>query len=182
MPASQVVIKANVKTNVYNLTIISHGWKNGSTSGTYTVEQTVKLTNPTRDHSEFAWWSWTDLSGPTMHVEFSGRAKDSVYEETWKCHTWYHASGANECVANQYSGSVYYDYPNEHGAPVTIEFTYDQVTNLDNPSDSWYDFVWWRITWMSGWVEHYIGTLPVTGDSVDSTKATEFKNLSTEQW
>jgi hypothetical protein len=24
--------------------------------------------------------------------------------------------------------------------------------------------------------------LPVTGDSVDSTKATEFKNLSTEQW
>lgn len=182
MPASSVTIIPHVTTNVYNLTIISHWGLSGSTSRTYTVEDTVTLTNPNRPHSDFAWWSWTDLAQPTMNVSFSRRSKDSTYEETWKCHTWYHASWANECVANQYSGRVYYDYPNEHGAPVTIEFTYDQVTNLDNPSDSWYDFVWWRITWMSGWVEHYIGTLPVTGDSVDSTKATEFKNLSTEQW
>lgn len=182
MPASDVTIKSYSTTNVYNLTIISHWGNSGSVSRTYTVEDTVTLINPKRDHSDFAWWSWTDLASPSMNVSFNGRAKDSVYEETWKCHTWYHASGANECVANQYSGSVYYDYANEHGAPVEINFTYDQVTTLENPVDSWYDFVWWRITWMSGWVEHIIGTLPVTGDTVDSTKATEFMNLSTEQW
>lgn len=181
MPASAVTITPKTTTIPYTLTIISHGWVGGSTDRTYTVEDTVTLTNPTRDNSDFAWWSWTDLSEPTMHVSFSSRAKNSTYEETWRCHTWYHASWANECVANEYQGKVNYD-DGEHWAPETISFTYDQVTNLPNPEQSWYNFVWWRITWMSGWVEHIIGTLPVTGDTVDSTKATKFMNLSTEQW
>ena len=182
MPAAAVTITPVVSTNVYTLTIISHGGNNGSTGRTYTVEDTVTLINPTRDHSDFAWWSWTDLSQPTMNVSFSSRAKNSTYEETWRCHTWYHASGANECVANQYSGSVNYNDGTSHGAAETISFTYDQVTTLDNPEQSWYDFVWWTITWMSGWVQHKIGDLYVTGDRVDSTDATEFMNLSTEQW
>lgn len=179
MPASGITIKANVKTNEYRLTIISHWGANGSTGRTYTVEDTVKLVNPTRDHSDFAWWSWTDLSEPTMHVEFSGRAKDSVYEETWKCHTWYHASGANECVANEYN-VVVVDGDGTHGSAEPVVFTYDKTETLPKaPAQSWYDFVWWTITWMSGWVEHYIGDVVTSGDTyVYSGTSIEFKNLT----
>ena len=54
MPAKAVTITPIVTKVPYTLTIISHGGNNGSTDRTYTVEDTVTLTNPTRDHSDFA--------------------------------------------------------------------------------------------------------------------------------
>jgi hypothetical protein len=141
------------------------------------------LNEPVRDHSVFLWWSWTDIvSAPERPITINDMIGDRSYEAIWWCVTWYHASGANECAPNQYTGSVDYNDGTSHGAAEVIEFTYDQVTHLDNPEQSWYIFSWWTITWMSGWVEHIIGTLPVTWDTVDLTKATEFMNLSTEQW
>lgn len=183
MPASSVTIIPHVTTNVYNLTIISHWGLSGSTNRTYTVEDTVTLTNPNRPHSDFAWWSWTDLSEPSMSVSFSGRSKHSTYEETWKCHTWYHASGANECVANTYHINIPNMNWTGHSAPDNIVFTYDKRETLpEAPSQSWYDFVWWIVSWMSGWVEHTIWEIKVTSDDTYTYSGTslEFMNLTVE--
>ncbi len=186
MPASPVVIKANVKTNVYNITYELH---DGNLTGgetnpdTYTVEDDFTLNEPVRDHSVFLWWSWTDItSAPKKPIRINDMIGDRSYEAIWDCVTWYHISGANECAPNQYSGNIYYE-DGEHGAPEVIEFTYDQVTHLSNPEQSWYIFSGWIVTWMSGWVEHVLGTLTTTWDSASvNSGATTFMNLSTEQW
>lgn len=186
MPASSVIITPDVTKIGYTITYnLNSGSVTTANPTSYNVETTTfTLNNPTRLNSTFVWWSgWIVGQTPTTQSTVT-IAKWSVwnrsYEAIWSCHTWYHAEW-NSCVANEYQGKVDY-HDGEHWASETISFTYDQVTNLPNPEQSWYNFVWWRITWMSGWVEHIIGTLPVTGDTVDSTKATEFMNLSTEQW
>lgn len=183
MPASSVTITPKVTRDTYTITMILH---NGT--GTYPEEYTVEspdipLPTPTRDTgSVFEGWSWTDItSAPEKPVTIAHwSVGNRTYEAIWSCRAWYHEVG-DSCVANEYQGKVDYD-DGEHGAPENISFTYDQVTTLDNPEQSWYIFSWWRITWMSGWVEHIIGTVHVTGDTVDITKATEFMNLSTAQW
>lgn len=184
MPASAVTITPNVTKVGYTITYnLNSGSVTTANPTGYNVETpTFPLNNPERDHSTFVWWSWTAISWTSLSVTI---AKWSVwnrsYEAIWKCHTWYHAVW-NSCVANEYRGSVDFNDGIWHGAAETIEFTYDQVTTLPNPEQSWYDFVWWNITWMSGWVSHYIGTLPVTGSNYSGATATWYKNLSTDEW
>ena len=184
MPASPVVIKANVTTNVYTISIDKKWWQGGTNSGTtYTVEDTVEISNPSRDHSDFVGWSGTDLVDVTHDVTFSGRAYDSTYEAVWRCHTWYHFSGDTECVANTYNvieNDVDWEW---HGAPDDIVFTYDQTGTLPvMPSQSWYDFIWWTVEWMSGWVTHYIGEITVDSDDtyIYSGTSLDFMNLTVE--
>lgn len=184
MPASSVTITPKVTRDDYTITMILHNGTGTYPTG-YTVESPdIPLPNPTRDTgSVFEGWSWTDITSapqPTVTIT-KWSVGNRTYEAIWSCRAWYHEVG-DSCVANQYSGSVDYADGESHWAAEVIEFTYDQVTTLDNPEQSWYIFSWWKITWMSGWVEHIIGTIPVTWDTVDSTKATEFMNLSTEQW
>ena len=184
MPASSVTITPHVETNVYNITMILH---NGTWTypATYTVETaTFSLDTPTRDTgSVFVWWSWTELAWtqPTVTIT-KWSVWNRTYEAIWSCRAWYHAVG-DSCVANQYSGSVDYADGESHWAAEVIEFTYDQVTTLDNPEQSWYIFSWWIVTWMSGWVEHVLGTITTTWDSAAvNSGVTTFMNLSTEQW
>lgn len=184
MPANSVTITPTVTKVTYNITYQLNSWSVTTANPTSYNKETATFTlnNPTRDHSVFVWWSWTDITWTSGSVSIAKWSVwDRSYEAIWRCATWYHAVG-NSCVPNQYSGSVNYADGESHWAAEVIEFTYDQVTTLDNPEQSWYIFSWWRITWMSGWVEHIIGTIPVTWDTVDLTKATEFMNLSTEQW
>ena len=185
MPASSVTITPHVETNVYNITMILH---NGTWTypATYTVESAaIPLPDPTRDAgSVFEGWSWTDItSAPQKPITIAhGSVWDRTYEAIWSCRAWYHAVG-DSCVANQYSGSVDYADGESHWAAEVIEFTYDQVTTLDNPEQSWYIFSWWIVTWMSGWVEHVLGTITTTWDSAAvNSGVTTFMNLSTEQW
>jgi len=179
MPASSVTITPVMKKINYNLTIISHGGLSGQENRQYTVEDTVKLTNPNRPHSDFVGWSWTDLPQTTLNVTFSGRAYNSTYEEVWKCHTGYHANGADECVANEYTVNVNYkDEGNTLGDRIVPkDFTYDQTWTINKPAQSWYDFVWWKVTWISG------GNATVDGQPIqegDIVNGTGFRNLTTE--
>ena len=182
MPASEVKIKANVTTNVYDLTIISHGGLSGQVDRTYTVEDTVTLKNPNRPHSDFVGWSWTDLSQTTENVTFSGRAKDSTYEEVWKCHTGYHEDGPDKCVANEYTVTIdYKDNGNDLGSRTgEVTLTYDSGSTIPNPTQSWYTFSWWIITGLSG------DKATVDGEGLtppeDTTTGTLFKNLTPENW
>jgi len=185
MPASSVTITPKVTRDDYTITMILH---NGT--GTYPSEYTVEsadipLADPTRDTgSVFEGWSWTDItSAPKKPVTIAHwSVGNRTYEAIWSCRAWYHEVG-DSCVANQYSGSVDYADGESHWAAEVIEFTYDQVTTLDNPEQSWYIFSWWIVTWMSGWVEHVLGTITTTWDSAAvNSGATTFMNLSTEQW
>ena len=184
MPASSVTITPKVTRDDYTITMILH---NGT--GTYPTEYTVEtetftLDTPTRDTgSVFDGWSWTDITSapqPTVTIT-KWSVGNRTYEAIWSCRAWYHEVW-DSCVANEYQGTVDFNDGTWHGAAETIQFTYDQVTSLPNPEQSWYIFSWWTIIWMSGGVEHIIGTVPVTWDTVDITKATDFMNLSVEQW
>ena len=136
MPASSVTITPVMTKINYNLKIISHEGLSGQVDRTYTVEDTVTLKNPNRPHSDFVGWSWTDLTETTLNVTFSGRAYNSTYEEVWRCHTGYHANGADECVANGYTVEVNYrDEGNTLGDRIVQkDFTYDQTWTINNPT------------------------------------------------
>ena len=184
MPASAVTITPNVTVNTYHITYDLNSWSvSGTNPTTYTVESNnITLINPTRDHSNFDGWSWTNitwLSGTVVIPKWSVWNKS--YEAIWSCYTWYHAVG-DSCVANTYhviEGNVDWEW---HGAPDDIVFTYGQTETLPvMPSQSWYDFIWWTITWMSGWVNHYIGEITVTGDTYTySGTSLEVMNLTVE--
>ena len=181
MPASSVTITPHVETNVYNITMILH---NGTWTypATYTVESaTFSLDTPTRDTgSVFVWWSWTELAWtqPTVTIT-KWSVWNRTYEAIWSCRAWYHAVG-DSCVANNYNVVVNPD-DGEHPSADPVVFTYDEWKKVDEPEQSWYDFVWWEITWMSGWVEHYIGTITVTDSGTTYTweVGSGFMNLTT---
>ena len=181
MPASSVTITPKVTRDTYTITMILH---NGT--GTYPTEYTVEdpdipLPTPTRDTgSVFVWWSWTELAWtqPTVTIT-KWSVWDRTYEAIWSCRAWYHEVG-DSCVANNYNVDVDHN-DGEHGAPDKVTFTYDEWQTIDEPVQSWYDFVWWEITWMSGWVEHYIGTITVTDSGTTYTweVGSGFMNLTT---
>ena len=182
MPASSVTITPKVTRDTYTITMILH---NGT--GTYPEEYTVEsldipLPNPTRDAgSVFEGWSWTDItSAPQKPVTIAHwSVGNRTYEAIWLCRAWYHAVG-DSCVANNYDVIVNHN-DGEHNLPDEITFTYDEWKTVDEPAQSWYDFVWWEITWMSGWVEHYIGTITVTDSGTTYTweVGSGFMNLTT---
>ena len=175
MPASDVTIRSYSTTNPYNLTINKNWGTGGSDDRTYTVEDTVPLVAPSRDHSIFVWWSWTDLTEVTHDVSFSGRAYDSSYEAVWDCVTWYTESDDRQkCVANEYTVTIDYDDDDLNPDTVKTGFTYDQTWHIANPSKSWYDFAWWTVSWADS-------TATVDGQPLGEgpTSGTEFKNLTT---
>lgn len=182
MPASSVTITPHVSVNVYNITMILHNGT-GTYPATYTVETpTFTLATPTRDTgSVFEGWSWTDITtAPQKPVSITKWSVwNRTYEAIWSCRAWYHAVG-DSCVANNYNVDVDHN-DNEHSAPDKVTFTYDEWQTIDEPTQSWYDFVWWEITWMSGWVEHYIGTITVTDSGTTYTweVGSGFMNLTT---
>ena len=67
---------------------ISYNLDGGSVAtanpATYTIEDTVTLNNPTKEHYDFAGWTGTDLSGPTMTVTIpEGTIGNRNYTATW---------------------------------------------------------------------------------------------------
>lgn len=184
MPASSVTITPIVTKDSFNIHYELNSWHLvtwDTNPLTYNVETaTFTLKNPVRDHSTFVWWSWTAISWTSKTVTIAKWSLwDRSYEAIWSCVPWYHAEG-NSCVANEYN--VVVDHADgEHGEPDTVVFTYDEWKKVDEPEQSWYDFIWWEITWMSGWVEHYIGTIIVTDSGATYTweVGSGFMNLTT---
>ena len=179
MPAWPVTITPNLTVNVYHITYDLNSWSvAGTNPTTYTVESgNITLINPTRDHSVFKGWSWTDITWLSWTVVIAKWSVwDRSYEAIWWCDAWYHAVD-DSCVANEYTVKIDYN-DGDHGSAETTGFTYDTTWTIENPSQSWYDFAWWIVTWISG------GNATVDGDPITSgsvTSGTEFNNLTTEE-
>ena len=175
MPASDVTIRSYSTTDEFDLHIIKNWGTGGSDDRTYTVEDTITLVKPSRDHSTFVWWSWTNITGdPDPTVSFSWRAYDSTYEAVWDCVTWYTESDdGQKCEANPYTVIIDYN-DDDHPDNVNKPFIYDATGTIENPSKSWYDFAWWTVSWASD-------TATVDGQPLGEgpTSGTEFKNLTT---
>jgi len=84
----------------------------GGTAGTpankteYTIETPdFTLTNPTKEHYDFAGWTGTDLSGPTTTVKISqGSTENRSYTATWKEKEYtatFDTDGGTPAIANQ---------------------------------------------------------------------------------
>ena len=182
MPASSVTITPHVETNVYDITMILH---NGTWTypETYTVETpTFTLETPTRNDSGsvFEGWSWTDITtAPQKPVSITKwSVGNRTYEAIWSCRAWYHAEG-DSCVANDYTVVINLNYEDGHGTTESTGFTYDKPWTIENPEQSWYDFAWWIVTWITG------GNATADGDPITSgsiTSGTVFKNLTTVSW
>ena len=181
MPASSVTITPHLKQTSFTISYELNSWSVSEANPTsYTVESdSFTLNNPTRDHSEFLGWSWTDITSLSETVTI---AKWSVwnrsYEAVWWCVAWYHAEG-NSCVANGYTIAVHYDDPDQ--TDTSYEVTYDASKTIGNPSKSWYIFTGWKIEWMSGAVNHYVWSESntTTATWIDGIKGDYFKNLTT---
>ena len=181
-----IPIYAQWSVNGYEITYLLNSWSvSPANPATYTIETpTFTLNSPDRTNSTFLWWSWTDISWKSQTVTIAQWSVwNRIYEANFVCNTWYHLSWTNNCINNTYS-VVVYDGDGTHGAADPVVFTYDNTGSLPAmPSQSWYDFVWWEVTWMSGWVTHYIGTITTTWDSYTYSGSTnEFMNLTIEQW
>lgn len=181
MPASSVTIKANVSVDQYNIDYIMHSWSVAWNPAHYDVESgDIKLNTPTRDHSKFLWWSWTNhsewFSWDTVAIPH-GSTWNKTFEAMWWCDDWYHAVD-DSCVANDYNVTINYAYPDWHGTTENTGFVYDRTWYIDNPSEPWYDFAWWVISWISG------GNATVDGQPITDgvpTSGEGFKNLTTEE-
>lgn len=187
MPANSVTITPTVTKVTYHITYELNNWSVATANPTSYDKETATftLTNPTRDHSEFAWWSWTDISGTSGTVTIAKWSVwDRSYEATWRCHTWYHANANGQsCDANNYTVVIDYKDGGNGGGTRTgeVQLTYDQIKNIPEPQQSWYDFAWWTITWMSGWVTHTIWNTTTTNDTASGVHGTGFKNLTVEE-
>ncbi len=184
MPASDVTIIPHLKQTSYSISYELNSWTVAWTNPTsYTVESgDIILIDPTRPNSEFWWWSGTDhneLFSWNVVAVSSGSTWNKSFEAIWWCKVWYHKEG-NSCINNEYNVTVNYndggDTPDGH-----LTWTYDNVENLPEPEQSWYDFAWWTITWMSGGVEHTIGNTTTTANTASGVKGEDFKNLTPDE-
>ena len=190
MPASTVTIIPHLKKTDYEIKYDLNEWELtgwATNPGSYNVEtETFTLANPERDNSTFVWWSgWVVGETPTTQstvtiVKWS--TEDRAYEAIWSCNTWYHAED-DSCVANNYKVVIDYKDGGNGGGTRTgeVQLTYDQIKNIPEPRQSWYDFAWWIIEWMSGWVTHTIWNTTTTNDSANGVHGTGFKNLTVEE-
>lgn len=190
MPASAVTITPSVTAIDYTITYVLHEWTlSGVANPThYTVASgAITLPTPTRDNSHFDWWK--GISGTTVpasadpsYVLPANSTGNKTYEAIWSCNTWYTADG-DECVANTYTVSINYkDAGNNEGDRiVTQTFTYDDPTDIPNPTQSWYTFAWWTITWLSGDDAKVDGD-PLTVPTSTGIMGDTFTNLTPESW
>lgn len=186
MPASAVTITPHVTRDTYTIEYELYSWSEQSHNPTsYNVESNdITLNVPRRDYSVFKWWTgwvidWAQLSWTTDPVIISkGSVWNRKYYAVWSCEAWYHDEGWTSCVANDYTVHVDLNYPDGTDTPYDVPFTYASGQTINNPSQSWYDFAWWIVTWISG------GNATVDGDPIINgsvTSGTEFNNLTTEE-
>lgn len=186
MPANTVTITPQVKIVTFDIDYELYWWREGvHNPTTYTVESwAFTLNDPKRDNSIFLWWTgWVingeQLSGTTRTVEIPNwSVGNRKYYAVWSCEAWYHDVWGTSCVANNYNVEINLNYADSgHGTSTTTGFTYDTTWHIDNPEQSWYDFAWWKVTWISG------GNATVDWEWLtegETTSGKDFKNLTTE--
>jgi hypothetical protein len=182
MPANSVTITPNVTRDDYTIEYELYSWTVGVANPTsYTVESDpITLNEASRPHSQFKWWTgwvigWEQLSWTTYTVKIEkGSVWNRKYYAVYECDTWYTANpNGLSCDANNYSVTINYN-DDEHNNETRDDFVYDVTGHIDNPSKTWYDFVWWTVSWADS-------TATVDWDPLNGTptSGTEFKNLTT---
>ncbi len=105
-----------------------------SNTGSYTVNDTITLSNPTRNEYSFAGWTGTGLSGPTMTVTIpAGSTGDRSYSANWSANTY----------------SISYNL-NGGAASNPGSYSTDDTITLQNPTKAGYRFSGWTGTGLSG--------------------------------
>ena len=104
MTGQDIEKTAYADTIEYTVTY-DHKWANihvpTENPTTYTVEAGFKITdNPTRSHSTFVWWSWSNWTTAETPVEVAtGTYWNLSYEARYSCHDWYKEnSGNTACI------------------------------------------------------------------------------------
>ncbi len=89
---------------------------------TYNIEENLTITNPTKEHYDFAGWTGTDLSSATMNlIIVSGTTGDKSYTATWTPVTYtitYNLNGGettNPTTYNVESGNMTLSEPTKDG-------------------------------------------------------------------
>ena len=132
-------IEASFTPIVYNLTYDLAGGKlpeGKSNPATYTIEDdAITLVNPVRDGYDFAGWTGTDLTEPTMTVTIAaGSTEDRSYTATWKA--------INYNLSYDLAGGA---LPAGKTNPATYTIESDAIT-LVNPVRDGYEFAGWTGT------------------------------------
>ena len=87
MPNQDVTLYAEWEPEVYNIvyTWIDDAVFENENPLTYTAESWFTLNNPTRDHYNFIWWSWTDIDWISDIVTITTWSRGNrIYEAVWE--------------------------------------------------------------------------------------------------
>lgn len=193
MPDGPVTITPHVTIDDYTITYVLHNWTLPEWVANpthYTVESgAITLPTPTRDNgnSHFDWWKGISGTAEPASADPSyelpaGSIGNKTYEAVWSCNPWYHDSGDDHCVANQYTVQIDYKDGGNGGETNTgsVTFTYDDPTTIPNPQQSWYTFAWWTISWLSSGAT--VDNNPLNTPSDNGVTGTAFNNLTTTSW
>ena len=110
---------------------LTYKWNGGSMSAypvAYTIEESIKLNNPTRTGYTFIGWTCEGQPTPVKNLTIpAGRIGDIEFTATWQANTY----------------TITYDANGGKVSPATQEVVYDEEYSLAIPTRTGYDFAGW---------------------------------------
>ncbi len=148
MPAHNVVSVAQWKAISYNIGYALNGGT-ATNRTTYTIEDEVILTQPTKYGYTFLGWTGTDLTEPTLNVTIpAGTTGNRSYTANWE--------------ATRYEITYDLDGGTDNGEN-PISYTIEDTVTLVNPVKPGYRFLGWKGTGVAG-MSSYVTFSEQTGN------------------
>jgi len=200
---------AHWKANTYNVEFVKNTGTGSTdpllkeTSLTATFDKEFKVENPTRIGYTFSGWKITNMCNNVPHLYGKDVANKSTTNtsmtltditiNTFK--NLHSVKNATVTFTPQWTPNNYtisFDLNKGTGStdpklnnkinPDPVTATFDRTININNPKREGYTFTGWKIEGMCNKVPHVHGDVTVdkTTTTIDLTKATSFKNLTSE--